>query len=165
MGHRISKVFYSLTEILAWIGYIGVAAITLIVLVDVGGRYFFKKPLLGGVEFVELAMTALGGFAIMYTGVKGAHISVDLILSRFTPRGKRIMQVIVSLLGLVSWGWLNYWLYIRAFKMSKTMDILRISNSPFLFFFAVGISLFCLTLLVQTFYPVESDRKPEEKEP
>lgn len=165
IARRISKGFYSVAEVLAWIGYIGIAAITLIVLVDVCGRYFFNKPLLGGVEFVELAMTALGGFAIMYTGIKGAHVAVDLIMSRLSARSKRIMQVITSLLGFAVWGWLNYWLYIRAIKMSKTMDILHISNSPFLFLFALGISLFCLTLLIQTFYPVESERKPEEKEP
>jgi TRAP-type C4-dicarboxylate transport system permease small subunit len=162
---RISKVFYSVAEILAWIGYIGIAAITLIVLVDVCGRYFFNKPLLGGVEFVELAMIGFGGFAIMYTAVKGGHVAVDLFISRFSTRSKRVMQIITSLLGFATWGWLDYWLYIRALKMSKTMDILRVSNRPFLFLFAVAISLCCLTLLIQTFYPVVSEKKPEEKEP
>ncbi|MFH1032126.1 MAG: TRAP transporter small permease [Chloroflexota bacterium] len=165
IARRISKGFYSVAEVLAWIGYIGVAAVILIVLVDVGGRYFFNRPLLGGVEFVELAMMALGGFAIMYTAVKGGHVAIDLLIGRLSTRSKRVMQVITSLLGFAAWGWLDYWLYIRALKMSKMMDILRISNKPFLLIFAIAMSFACLTLLVQTLYPVVSEKKPEEKEP
>jgi len=87
--------FYSVsTVVAAWIGHILVVVITLIVFVNVCGRYLLKSPLTGTYEIVEEAMVILGGLAIMYATVKKGHVAVDMLAAKFSGRAQIIMQSI-----------------------------------------------------------------------
>ena len=159
--NRTWTVFKAITEVGAWIGYITIAFITLIVFVDVCGRYLLNKPLVGTNDLVEGAMVILGGFAIMYTAVERGHMAVDIISAKFTARTQIIMQRIFSLLGFVAWSVVTYGVYLMALsvmKSSETMLTLQVSLAPFEFILAAGLFLCSLTLLIQTFRP----KVPEE---
>lgn len=163
----ILKKFYSATEVLIWIGYIALAAIVLIVFTDVSGRYFLNKPLPGAVELVELTMAILGGFAIMYTAVKGGHIAIDLLTTRFPKKIQRLIQIIDSLLGAIIWVFFAYRLFVYAISLersSQVTSVLRISPVPFLLAIVVALSLTFLILLIEVFYHQRSEQKPELKE-
>ncbi len=163
----VFKGFYSVTEVSAWIGYIALVAIILIVVIDVCGRYFLNKPLNGAYELVQLAMIILGGVAIFYTAVKRGHVAIDLFTARFPRRTQIIMQSIASLLGFGTWALLAYQIYLYALEvlqLSTTTDILDIPLGPFLLTLAVATFLCCLTLLIQAFYPEVPEKKPEKKE-
>ncbi len=164
---KTSKGFYSITEVAAWIGCIATSGIVLIVFVDVCGRYFLNKPLPGAYELVELGMTILAGFAIMYAAVKRGHVAIDLIASRFSRRTQVIMQSIFSLLGFGTSVLLAYRVCLFAvgeLKTRRTVSVLEIGTAGFTFIFAVGLFLCGLTLLIQTFHPVVSDETVEVKE-
>jgi len=159
--NRTWTVFKAITEVGAWIGYITIAFITLIVFVDVCGRYLLNKPLVGTNDLVEGAMVILGGFAIMYTAVERGHMAVDIISAKFTARTQIIMQRIFSLLGFVAWSVVAYGVYLMALAMKKsseTMLSLELSVAPFMFTLAAGLFLCSLTLLIQIFRP----KVPEE---
>ena len=157
----VLKGFYRITEVGAWIGYITIAFITLIVFVDVCGRYLLNKPLVGTNDLVEAAMVILGGLAIMYTAAERGHIAIDLLSAKFTARTQKIMQRIFSLLGFGAWSTVAYGVYLIALsvmKSSQTMLSLEVSLAPFEFILAAGLFLCSLTLLIQTFHP----KVPEE---
>lgn len=156
----IVKCFYSITEVTAWIGYVSIAFIVLLVFVDVCGRYFFNKPFVGALELVELTMAISGGVAITYAAVKRGHIALDLLITRFSRHSQIIIQRIFSFLGFVTWLVISYQVYLYSLNVlqeSKTTAVLRISIMPFLLFLAVAALLSSLTLLIQTFYQVETD--------
>ncbi len=162
----VSKRFYSLTEVLGWIAYLGLAAIVLVVFVDVSGRKFLNRPLTGSNELTELIMLSFGGFAIMYTAVKRGHIAVDLLLTRFPRRIQILTQIIASLLGFGTWALLanRVLMYgLEDLKQSTTTVLLGIRTWPFLLALALAAFMTCLTLLIEAFYPKVSDEKPEEK--
>lgn len=164
---KTSKGFYSITEVGAWIGAIVTAGITLLVFVDVCGRYFLRKPVPGSYELVEQGMVVLGGFAIMYAALKGGHVAIDLIFSRFSRRTQMIMQSIFSFIGFgtsVVMAYQVYLLGLYRLERGQTTVSLGIIKAPFMFILAAALFLCGLTLLIQTFRPVASDETMEVKE-
>ena len=161
----ILRSFDSATKVLNWIGYISLSGIVLVTCVDVIGRYCFNKPLLGGLEILELSMAVLGGFAMLYTTTQRGHISVDLFFVRFSRRTQVIIDSFGSLLGFGTWGIIAYQVYllgIRLLKSGDSTNLLRIPLSPFQFILALGLALYSLTLLIQGLRPLilkESEKK------
>jgi TRAP-type C4-dicarboxylate transport system permease small subunit len=153
------KSFDSATKVLNWVGYISITGIVVVTTIDVVGRYFFNRPLLGGVEILELSMAILGGFAMLYTTTQGGHISVDLFFVKFPKRTQVIIDSVGSLLGFGTWGIIAYQVYLLGIRMMKTRELtnlLKIPLSPFQFVLALGLSLYSLTLLIQALRPLIS---------
>jgi TRAP-type C4-dicarboxylate transport system permease small subunit len=145
------------TVVAAWAGHVLVAGITLLVFVNVCGRYLLRSPITGTYELVEEAMVILGGLAIMYATVKKGHVAIDILSAKFSGRIQIIMQTVFSLLGFGIWGVVAYGVYLHALsvmKSSRTMSSFpQVSSAPFLFILAAGLFLCSLTLLIQTFHP------------
>jgi TRAP-type C4-dicarboxylate transport system permease small subunit len=164
---KLFKVFYSITGLADWIGYAGLAAIVLIVFVDVCGRFLLNKPLLGSIELVEQTMGFLAGFAMMAASAKHGHVALDLINERLSKGTQIIMQRIFSLLGAGISLLLAYRVFLRVFRdlqFDKRTMVLQLSTAPVTFVFAVGLFLCGLVLLIQTFEPVALGENSEGKE-
>ena len=153
----VFKGLYSVSVgVAAWIGHIVVGVITLLVFLNVFGRYLLSSPIPGTYELVEEAMVILGGLAIMYCTVKRGHVAVDILSAKFSGRIQIIMQTIFSLLGFGIWGVVAYGVYLHALsvtKSSRTMSSLpQVSVGPFLLILAAGLFLCSLTFLIQAFH-------------
>lgn len=152
---------------MAFIGYIGIAVIILLVFVDVFGRYVFNHPLPASYELIEQAMIVLSGFAIMYASLKHGHVVIDLVFNRFTRRIQIIAERIYAFLGFGTWLVIAYYLYHYALSKLQSFEstgILHIRLAPFLFILTIAILLTSLTLLIQTFRPEVPGETPGEKE-
>jgi TRAP-type transport system small permease protein len=152
---RTFKVYYSITEGAAWIGYLATSAMVIIVLIDVIGRYFFKAPLRGSLELVEQIMILSGGFALMYATVKQGHVFVDIIINRFSKRLQTALFCINSIIGFGICIIAAYNIYLYALRQLKpypqTTDILKFPTTPFQISLAIAMLLCGLAYLVQTF--------------
>ncbi len=141
----------------AWIGHILVAVITLLVFVNVCGRYLLRSPITGTYEIVEETMVILGGLAIMYCTVKRGHVAVDILAAKFSGRVQTIMQIVFSLLGFGIWGGVACGVYLHALSVmrsSRAMASLpQVTLAPFVFILAAGLFLCSLTFLIQAFHP------------
>ncbi len=166
-ARKTARVFYSISEVAAWIGYGSTIAIVMIVFIDVFGRYFLKAPLPGSVELVEQTMVLSGGFAIIYCTAKRGHVAVDVFFTRFSQRIKNILTSLFSLVGCGLSILLAYNVYQYALRQlepyPRTTDILRITTSPFQFGLAAGLVLCSLMFLVQ-FVEVWVKEESKEKE-
>ena len=163
----VMKGFNSATNVLSWIGYVSLAGIVLVTCVDVVGRYFINKPLIGSLENLELSMTVLGGFAMLYTTTQRGHIRVDLFYVRFSRRIQIILDSFGSLLGFGTWGVITYQVYLigmRMLKSGRSTNVLLIPLSPFLFIFALGLALYSLALLMETLHPRVSEESKKKEE-
>ena len=154
----VFKGLYSVSiGVAAWIGHIVVAFITLLVFLNVCGRYLLRSPVPGTYELVEEAMVMLGGLSIMYATVKKGHVAVDILSAKFSGRIQIIMQTVFPLLGFGIWGVGAYGVYLHALsvmKSSRTMSSFpQVSVAPFLFVLAAGLFLCGLTFLIQAFRP------------
>ena len=154
----VFKGLYSVSiGVAAWIGHIVVAVITLLVFLNVCGRYLLRSPITGTYELVEEAMVVLGGLAIMYATVKKGHVAVDILSAKFSGRIQIIMQTVFSLLGFGTWGVVAYGVYLHALSVMKSSRTLasfpQVRVAPFLFVLAAGLFLCSLTFLIQAFHP------------
>lgn len=107
-----------------WVGRVisfGVLLMFLLVLSEVIRRYFFNAPTVWGTELTQLTFgvyVILSGGHIMRWG---GHVNVDILYSRFSPKGKSIMDIITFLLfflfcgmmvlygGSLAWESLSIW--------------------------------------------------------
>lgn len=168
IARKIYKPIRVIDETVAWIGYVSLVGIIVIVLVDVSGRYVFNMPLRGSVELVQQSMGAFAGFAIMYAALKKGHVALDLILRRFSRRTQRTIQSIFSVLGFLTCAALTYQVF--AYKVVTALEItdttagpLYIRTAPVLLMLALAMLLCSLTLLLQAFHPEALNKAGEEK--
>lgn len=137
---------------------------------DVIGRYLvgrlpFFQPIPGTFEMTEFMLVIIVLSAIGYVQVKGEHISIDILVSRFTPRTRGMIDSITSLLSLaifalVTWQSIEY--AQRLFASHDVSAVLRLPVYPFLIVVAVGSFMFCLAMLASF---LQSLRKVVRNEP
>ena len=132
----------------------GLAILLLMMFLTVGnvvGRRFFKTPIPGTIELTELMLALVVFFAIAYTQVRKGHISIDVVVSRFSPRAQAIIDSItyffsLGLFSLVTWQSAVH--ANRLFEGHNVSGVLSLPIFPFVIAVAVGSLLFCLVLLV-----------------
>lgn len=159
----VSNSVNSFVKVLNWIGYLALSGMILVTTANVFGRYILKKPLLGEVDMVELGMAILGGFAMFLAAIRRHHVSVDVLVVRFSRRIQVILGSIACLLGFITWALLAYRAFLDGLgnlENGSRTATLFIPQGPFEILLAIGIFLLCLALLVQVFRP----EAPGEKE-
>ena len=72
--------------------------ITVLVLVEVGGRYFFNAPTSWSNEMNQYLLCALVMFGGGYTLRNYGHTRVDILHTRFSDRGKAWVEILTGLL-------------------------------------------------------------------
>lgn len=101
--------------------------VVFIIMAEVVGRYFFNRPLLWSHE----AMTYISAFIYLMGGAyvlkRRAHISVDLIHRRFSPRGRAIMDLFAFIFFLI----FMYTLLRTSYSFAmRSINILERSGTP-----------------------------------
>ena len=155
-ARSVERIIAQTSRIAGIISIVFLVAMMLLTVTDVFLRYFFNKPVLGSMEMTEHLMLAAGFLGIAWCAVKRAHVKVDLVVERFSPRGQAITDSISYLLALtvaplVAWQNFAQAGYAKAEHVSS--DLLEIPAYPF--YVIVGftftlLSLVLLVLLVET---------------
>lgn len=118
---------------------------------DVAGRYFFNRPISGTFELTNFMLALVVFFSIGYTQLRKGHISIDVVVSRFSPRAQAVIDSItylfsLGLFSLVAWQSAVY--ANRLFEGHNVSGVLSLPIYPFVITVAFGSLLFCLVLLV-----------------
>ena len=114
----------------------------------------FHRPILGIPEIIEYSMVIVVAFSFAYTAVKGAHVKVNIAVSRFSTRTQVIINSITSLLSIglfavIIWrsalyGWEKQ-------MIGERSPILLFPLSPFRYALAFGYALLCFALLIELY--------------
>lgn len=139
-------------KVMAGVASFCLAAMMLLTVGDVAGRYFLKRPVTGAWEVIGLLLVCAGTWGFPYCQVEKAHISVNVLLQKFSARVQRVILSLAYLTGLVAFSALS----CRAVQLSHkfflekghTTDILRIPYFPFLLVMAAGTGVTALVLLL-----------------
>ena len=152
-----------------WLSRVSMAvilAMMLMVAVDVIMRYVFNNPIIGTVDFIELAIVFLGFCAIAYSQLAKSHIRVTIVLSRFSSRIQGIMNAVTRFLALLLYLAVAYqtgtrgWESLFADHPPVTLQ-LGISLAPFLLVAGIGFFTLALELLVDFFHSLAEARGRE----
>ncbi|MCL7942945.1 TRAP transporter small permease [Marinobacter sp. ATCH36] len=146
---------------LVWGCYLlaGIAGVTLVfmmgmIVVDVFFRYVLDTPLIGVYDLVKLSMVVVAFCSLAYTGLKGAHITVDLcnpVFARIRPRWiDALLYRLVMFMASGTVLWLAYLSLDQASKseaMREASTMIGVPHYPFYGVIAVGLVFYGLVLL------------------
>jgi len=99
-------------------------------------------------------MAIVVAFALAYTQVHKGHVSVDLVISRFSPRVQAVINTITYFLGLgifslITWRSI---IYAESLRLGGfTSSALYIPIYPFVYVIAFGSAILCLVLIYNLF--------------
>jgi len=163
---RVQKVIDAITAGVSWVGAGALVLMVLVVVANVVGRYLLRKPVLGAVEMVGLLTVVVVFCVVAFTEAKGAHIVVDILVSRLHGRTKAILASIMSFLGAVFFltvGWQGWDLMLSNLSpFVRVTGVLSIPFAPFMLIMAFGCILFGVELFIHVFSNPASEKKHRE---
>ncbi|MGJ7462120.1 TRAP transporter small permease [Halomonas sp. MA07-2] len=123
----ITRTFETLSEWIARIALVLAAMFLLLmalhVSLDVGLRYFVGKSFPGTLEVVSFYyMVAIVFLPLAYVEFKQEHISVDVVVGRFSPSVQLVFYLFAGTIGLIYFGMLCYQTYLDAVRATVRME-------------------------------------------
>ena len=122
------------------------AAMMILVGIDVTLRYAFSSPIAGSYEIIEYAMTIVVAFGLAYCALEKGHIRVNLLVSRLSGRGQAVMNSIASLAFLGLFAVIIWQSLLRAILMIKVgqlSEVLYFPLFPFVLVVVAGCTVLC----------------------
>lgn len=148
---NFEKVIALTSRVLNNIGMAFLILLMLVITADVLLRATLNRPIRGANEISEFMMILVVYLAVAYTQRMKAHVSVDLLTSRFPQRAQAIVESVIYLLSLgicsmIAW---QAFVYLkRLWDINRVSDILKVPVAPFSLVLAIGFIIFCLVLLL-----------------
>ena len=127
----------------------GIMALTFL---DVVGRTFFGRALVGTVESVELMMGILVFCGLAITEINRRHIVVETFQNLFPRPARRLSEIVNSVLAVVVTGLLAWRLLVKTGEIVDEQEYTQIWELPFwptAIIMCVGICLFLLALVAR----------------
>jgi TRAP-type C4-dicarboxylate transport system permease small subunit len=140
---------------IAWLEGVGaIALLTMMVItcVDVVGAKMFLYPVPGSIDIVMLAQVVAVSFATASGLILGRHITVEFFFVMLPNWAQAVVEVIVSLLGLLLFSFIVWRLGIYGHYMHTGGEVsatARIPLYPFAYGIAFALIPVCLVFFVQ----------------
>jgi C4-dicarboxylate transporter DctQ subunit len=136
--------------------------ITFMIVIDVFLRFAFNAPLPASWEISEVVMPYIVFFALSAALAVGAHVQVTIVTNLFGPKGRRIFEIIATVISLMVcvpvtyWSWLHFW---SAYRIGE--EILAAIRIPWWlgkFAMPIGLGTFTLRYLLNLVNLFVTDR-------
>lgn len=141
------------------IGCVFLGLMSCVLIMNIVGRFFFQHPLKGTVELIEAMMIIVAFFSIPYTAAKRAHVSVTLIVSRFSKGLQNVLRGTGYFLSACIIGIITYQAVIEtiyyARHLNETTPILFVPLAPFRLIMGLGCLVLCFRLVLDAFQPAQ----------
>jgi TRAP-type C4-dicarboxylate transport system permease small subunit len=76
-----------------------IIVVTILIVIDSGGRFLFNRPLTGGVEISILLSAYIVFLGLAYALIQGAHVQFTLFEVMFPLKFRRICEVFINSIG------------------------------------------------------------------
>ena len=162
----IERIINATIKGLNWVANLTIAAIVLVIVGNVIGRYFFQKSLLGTLEIVELFAVLFACLSMAYCASVRGHVRIDVVTSRLSRRTQSIVYSIGYFLCAAVCPFIIYQGMILGISFAQDPNqvstLLHIPLSPFRFVLVFGFLLIFLVMLVHVFRPLPSEDEQRE---
>jgi TRAP-type C4-dicarboxylate transport system permease small subunit len=129
---------------------------------DVIGRYFFNRPITGAREIGSLLVAGIVLLGWAYAQSKGAHVRVELIISRFPTRVRAITDLAISIVSLAIFSLVTWQGIVTAIKLWETgrlVSVLLIPLAPFQLMVSIGAFVICLEFIIEIILNIRNMRR------
>lgn len=128
-----------------------VLILVVLVIADILGRYLLNSPVPMTYEVGSFLMVFIVFLGLAYTQRMGAHIRVEFLTLRLSPRVRAILDIVASTLGLLLYATIVYQSFIWARASWQVGDyvagLINIPRWPSQFVVPLGAALLCLQFL------------------
>jgi TRAP-type C4-dicarboxylate transport system permease small subunit len=124
-------------------------ALVMMMLVTVGNMIMraVYVPFGATSEVVGWLAAITTGFALGYTQLNRAHVSIDLVVDRFPKRLQSFVQSVVMLLSVVFFSFVTWQVFLYGDRLRNLGVLSETLRLPHYFFvYAVALGIVCLTL-------------------
>lgn len=112
-------------RVLTLIAVVFLFVIMMLVVADVFMRYVVNRPFSFTYDLIGLYLLAGVFFLTLSDALRDhAHVGVDILLSRFSPAGRRISEIVTALAGLFVFGLICKLGFERALENYQQNDVL-----------------------------------------
>jgi len=131
-----------------------VAALMLLTVGDVTGRYLFNYPIVGTTEMTEYLMACML-LAMAPCALKGQHVRIDLVMQFLPQRVQGVLDIIfyiVALFTVAMLTWTSFKQSLTVLKYGARSSMLKIPEFPFITVLVVSYAILFLAfgiLLIQ----------------
>ena len=143
--------------------------LALLVVADIISRELANESLPGVTEIVYLGIVAVVFLSFAYTEEKGAHVKIEILPERLSPRGRATIDVFTWVIGASLMGLLAWLAGLEAIESFRVREYIptAIRVPVYLVKFAVctGFGLLGLQFLVQLAKKLMGETYEEEKTP
>ena len=161
----LSKRMKIFSSILSYIGALALLIMMLLTAVDVIGRHFFQRPILGVFELTEFMVLILIFSFIGYAQSYKSHVSVDLFMTFFPQKARNIIELFNHMLCLLLMALIT-WMGIAKVKdlmeNGEMSPNLGIPNYPFAIFLVIGCAVMCIEFIRDIIHLLQSRKEQKE---
>lgn len=140
-----------LASVTSFVGAISLMLMMFIMVVDVIGRYFFNKPLVGSYELICYTMVLTVFLGLAYAQLENSHVRADIVLHYLKPKAVAVLDVITLSISFITFAYLTWAAILQTkdvYAMNACSEILYIPQWPFQLVVVIGSAVYCLTVIV-----------------
>jgi TRAP-type C4-dicarboxylate transport system permease small subunit len=152
VGSTLERVVTSLSKVTNYMAAFALVLMMLLSVSDVLLRSIFKYSVPDSQELIQYLMVCVGFLAMAWRAVRGGHVSVDLVVVRFSPRWQAIFVCFSCILGLFLCFYLSWRTFLEApivEQQHAASLLLEVPAYPFYFIAAIAIGILALVILMQ----------------
>lgn len=147
----LERIVQTISKAIFSVSVVALAALIIIICIDVIGGKFFDSPVPGFAGVLGIAQLLVISFAMGTTFFTGHHIKVELILNRCPPRLQAVVNALTSLMGfmlfvLIIWQLVALGMSFQA--SGQVLDTVFIPLHPFVYATAFAFLPVCLGLFL-----------------
>ena len=133
------------------------------IIIDVLGRYFLNRPLVGGVEFNRTLLVVIVFFGLAFTQLNAGHIRIDLLLIRVPRKVRLILDIFALLLALIIYSIITYStipVTIRSIIIGEyETGLISFPMWPARLLMSIGMLMFTLQVFIDLISTMSSSKK------
>ena len=150
--HFLDKGNGIIETVLNVIGVIFILILMFFTASEIIARYLFNCPIPGYVEDVELIMAAIVFLGIGYTQRVGAHIRMDMVITRIKGRFYHIAEALSLLFALIGFGIIcisSFQFTMDAYQVGDVTEYLYTPTWPSKLCVPLGSFFLCTRFIIQ----------------
>jgi TRAP-type C4-dicarboxylate transport system permease small subunit len=163
MINTIEKAIHGAVIVFTWIAACAAALTMIVIVVNVIGRFFFRQPLHGTIEIVEIMTVVVVYSVLPYAELRRRHVHVELVVANLPGRVRVVLASIMCFAGTAFFLTMG----VQACRLTwanlspsiLATDTLSIPFAPFVLVIAIGSLLLGLEMLINALHPQSTDKE------
>ncbi len=107
LGHSTERILKRIVTAAGMGSTVLLGIMMMLTVADVVLRYIFARPIQGSMELTEYLMVCVGTLGLAWCALQGAHIKVELIVSKFPQRLQKVIDsfnyiLLIGISGLIA---------------------------------------------------------------